>query len=125
MTQRSFTIVAVALGATLALSACNTADQSAETDAANNMAAAEVAPPPMIVKTTPYRCHDGSTIRVDFFNDNKSLNIRTEKNETGFRLTTETPGDEATYEGQGYVFTPHGTEADLTTPDAPKQVCKS
>lgn len=121
------TLSSLALASALALlSACNQAGDNAA-EAANNVAAAEAeAPPPMIVKTTAYRCKDGSVFTADFFNDNKTVNIRIDGAELGKQLIAETPGPDTTFKSaEGYELVTHGTTADLTTPDKPKQSCKS
>lgn len=125
--KNSRTLPFVAIACALALlSACNgSGDNAAEAEA--NVAAAEPeAPPPMIVKTTPYRCKDSSVFTADFFNDNKTVNIRIGDAELGKQLIAETPGPDTTYVSpEGYELVVHGSTADLTTPDKPKQLCKS
>jgi hypothetical protein len=118
-------ILSSALLASFALVACNS-NQAAE-DAANAEAAANVveAPPPMIVKSTPYRCKDGSIARVDYFNDNVSANVKLGDQELGTPLKAAEPGPDTTYTADGWELVKTDATIELTSPEKPKQSCKS
>ncbi len=119
-------LILPAILASFALAGCNS-NQATE-DAANQTAAANVveAPPPMIVKSTPYRCKDGSVARVDYFNDNVSANVKLGDEELGTALKAAEPGPDTTYTAEGgWELVKNGESIELASPDKPKQACKS
>lgn len=118
-------ILSAVLISGFALTACSS-NGNAETDANANVVANVVeAPPPMIVKSTPYRCKDGSVARIDYFNDNISANVKIGDDDLGTPLKAAEPGPDTTYLADGWELVKTGDSIELTTPEASKQVCKS
>jgi len=85
------TKLALALTAAAALAGCNKGDQ---TDAAANAAVNEapIELPPSIMASKIYRCKDNSVIYIDWLSDNKSANVRTEKNGAPTQVDTSAEG---------------------------------
>ncbi|WP_309662099.1 hypothetical protein [Sphingomonas sp.] len=104
------TTIAFTLIAAAALAGCNKGDQAAA-DAAN-AAAAAAAPielPPAIIASKIYRCKDNSVVYIDWLSDNKSANVRNDKN----GAATHVVGPEAgkAMVAEGYSLTGSATGA--------------
>lgn len=120
------TLSVAALAAFALLSACNQ-QEAADTNvtAAVNQVEEEV-PLPMIVKSTPYRCADGSTAAVDFFNTDTQVVVKLDGAELGTVLTTDVPGPDATFtHADGWSLKRDGDNVLLASPEKPEQLCKS
>ena len=88
--------------------------------------AAPVELPPSIAASKIYRCKDNSIVYVDWLSDNKSANLRTEKNGTPTQLKAEEGAQALTAEG-GYSLTGSAAAASisLTRPGTGSQSCKA
>lgn len=85
--------------------------------------AAPVELPPALKSSKSYRCKDNSLIFVDFFSDDKSASIRTEKGGTPVRLAAPEQGQP--FEGNGYKVDGSGDTVTITTPNKSAQSCKA
>ncbi len=124
MSTRTLSVAAIAAFALL--SACNKQEATdANATAAVNQVEEEV-PLPMIVKSTPYRCADGSTASVDFFNTDAQVAVKVNGADLPTVLTTETPGPDATFtHADGWSLKRDGDNVLLASPEKPEQLCKS
>lgn len=97
------------------LSACNNNDQPevvggpADPMAAQLANAGEIELPPAVKESHQYRCKDNSLIFVDFMSDDKTLNLRTDRDSAPIKLTAAEPGEPFTAEG-GYEVTGAGKQ---------------
>jgi hypothetical protein len=127
---RKTTILALASAA--ALAGCSNEDHNLvvggpDDPMANQLAnAAPIELPPSIAASKIYRCKDNSIVYVDWLSDNKSANLRTEKNGTPTQLKGEEAGAAMTAEG-GYSLTgtPGAASVTLTRPGTGSQSCKA
>lgn len=115
--------------ALLALSACGEKEPEVVggrpdpmADELNNAAPVEL--PPMVKESHSYRCKDGALVFVDFMSDDKTANLRTEKDGTPTKLTAEEAGKPFTAEG-GYSVSGSGKEITATLPGKSAQTCKA
>ena len=114
------------LVAALALAACNN-NQSPEVvdttapdpDAAALANAAPVELPPAMRKQTTQRCADGSLVYVDFFQGDKQVLVRTEKNGTPTVLKAPAAGEPYTADG-GWKLSGTDSAIELTSPAGSK-----
>jgi hypothetical protein len=122
---------AAAIAAILLLSACSGSEQSASPPPSNDAAMAENAPvtnapvvlPPALIASRTYRCKDNSLLYVDFFGDNVSADLKTEKTGPITKLTATAPNEALT--GGGYTVSGNGTEVNITQPGKSSQSCKA
>ena len=127
---RTATILMIASAA--ALAGCGNEDHNLvvggpEDPMGNQLAnAAPVELPPAIAASKIYRCKDNTVVYVDWLADNKSANLRTEKNGAATQLKGEEAGAAMTAEG-GYSLTGSATAASisLTRPGTGNQSCKA
>ena len=105
------TKLALALTAAAALAGCNKGDQ---TDAAANAAVNEapIELPPSIMASKIYRCKDNSVVYIDGLSDNKSANVRGDKNGAATHLVGPEAGQPMVAEG--YSLTGSATAATIT-----------
>lgn len=123
MSTRILSVAAIAAFALL--SACNQ-QEAADANATVAAPVEEEPPLPMIVKSTPYRCADGSTAAVDYFNTEAQVVVKVDGAELGTVLTTETPGADATFtHADGWSLKRDGDNIRLASPQKPEQLCKS
>ena len=118
------TPLALALMSAAALAGCNQANQADE--AAN--AAANTAPvvlPPAIAHSKIYRCKDNSVVYIDWLSDNKSANVRTEKNGTPTNVVAPAAGEPMVAEGYSLTGTGEAPSVTLTRPGKGSQSCKA
>jgi hypothetical protein len=110
------------------LSACNQAQPEGfnETIAdpmENQLAnAAPVALPPALKASKTYRCKDNSLIYVDFFADDLTANIRTEKEGAPVKLTAPEKGK--AFAAEGYSIEGSGATITASLPGKGSQSCK-
>ncbi|MBV9527129.1 hypothetical protein [Sphingomonas sp.] len=85
-----------------------------------------VALPPSIVGSKIYRCADNKVVYVDYLSDNKSANIRTDKDGTPTQVTTDDPTKPMTATG-GYSLTgdANSAKATIAIPGHPSQSCNA
>jgi len=128
MRIRSITLAAM-LAATAALSACSSEPETITgkdtDDMKNELASAPpVELPPAVAASKTYRCADASLVYVDFFADNKSANLRTEKTGTPTKVAALEAGQAMTAEG-GFSLSGSGEKVDITVPGKSSQSCKA
>jgi hypothetical protein len=130
--QMTRTVTILALASAAALAGCSNEDHNLvvggpDDPMANQLAnAAPVELPPSIAASKIYRCKDNSIVYVDWLSDNKSANLRTEKNGTPTQLKGEEAGAAMTAEG-GYSLTgtPAASSINLSRPGTGSQSCKA
>ncbi|WOK35688.1 hypothetical protein [Sphingomonas sp. C3-2] len=124
-----FTLMFAAGSALLALSACNTEPETIvaggpRDDMAEELAnAAPVELPPSVKESKTYRCKDNSLVFVDFLSDDKSANIRLEKNGTPTQVKAPEAGQPMVAEG--YSLSGSGASVTLELPGKGSQACKA
>jgi uncharacterized lipoprotein YajG len=123
---------AAALAAILLLSACSgSGSEQAAAPPSNDAAMAEDAPvsatpvvlPPALVASRTYRCKDNSLIYVDFFGDNISADLKTEKTGAVTKLTATAPKEALS--GGGYTVSGNSEQVQITQPGKSAQSCKA
>jgi hypothetical protein len=123
--------VIVAFAAAAMLAGCNNSDHTivagSDGDNASNSAAnANVALPPSIAASKIYRCADNRVVYVDWLSDNKSANVRTDKEGSPTQVVAPEPGKPMVAAG-GYSVA--GTAADasvkIAVPGHSAQSCKA
>lgn len=85
--------------------------------------AAPVKLPPSLKASRQYRCKDNSLLFVDFFTDDTTANLRTEKAGAPTKLVAAEPGKPFTAEG-GYEVDGSGAQISATVPGKAAQSCK-
>jgi hypothetical protein len=123
------TIFACVLAAAAALAGC-TEDHTInaggpQDDAPNAAANANVVLPPSILHSKIYRCKDNSVVYIDWLSDNKSVNLRTEKNGTPTNLVAPAAGEAMVAEGYSLTGTSDAASINLTRPGTGAQSCKA
>jgi hypothetical protein len=119
------------LAAILLLSACSGSEQAAAPAPSNDAAMAEEAPvsatpvvlPPSLIASRTYRCKDNSLLYVDFFGDNISADLKTEKTGTAIKLTSAEPNKPLS--GGGYTVSGNSDQVQITQPGKAAQSCKA
>ena len=112
------------LAAAAALAGCNQADQADE--AANATAnAAPIVLPPSIAHSKIYRCKDNSVVYIDWLSDNKSANVRTDKNGAATHVMAPEEGQAMVAEGYSLTGTGTGSTVTLSRPGKGSQSCKA
>jgi hypothetical protein len=131
MLNRSI-LPAAALGALLALAACNNNQKATEvTSIAPDPMAAELANapkvelPPAIKADATMRCNPGNSLAyVTFFDGDKLAQVRTAQNGPITKLTAANPGDAFTADG-GWSLKGDAKSATLTGPGLGTLTCTS
>ncbi|MBA2466385.1 MAG: hypothetical protein H0V46_02115 [Sphingomonas sp.] len=123
------TPIACVLAAAAALAGC-TEDHTVnaggpEGEAANAAANANVVLPPSILLSKIYRCKDNSIVYVDWLSDNKSANLRTEKNGPPTNLVAPVAGEAMVAEGYSLTGASADASVNLTRPGKGAQSCKA
>lgn len=118
-----------ALVAAAALAGCNSQSASeaeANAAAANAATAAPVELPPSIAHSKIYRCKDNSVVYIDWLSDNKTANLRSEKNGAATQLVAPEAGQPMVAEG-GFSLTGTADDASITLarPGIPSESCKA
>jgi len=126
--------LAAALAASLTLAACGsggsepapapTTNTDADALGENFTAAAGVELPPAVKESKTYRCADASVVYVDFYADDVSGAIKTEKEGPATKLTAAAKGDPLTAEG-GYSVKGTGSPVEIAVPGKKAQTCKA
>ncbi|UZW53727.1 hypothetical protein NUH86_09165 [Sphingobium sp. JS3065] len=118
----------ISVAALALLSACNNNDEPevvggpADPMAERLANAAPVELPPMVKESHQYRCKDNSLIFVDFMSDDKTANLRTEKNGAPIKLTAAEAGKP--FEAEGYKVEGSGKQITATLPGKSAVSCK-
>jgi len=121
---------AAPLAALALLAACNSEPETvnagpADPDAANLAEAAPPPPmPPALKASKTYRCKDNSLVYIDFFADNVSADVRSDRNGPPVKVLAPAAGEPMVAEG--YSLTGDGgATVTLTQPGKPSQSCKA
>lgn len=114
--------------ALLALGACNNKPTdlttvSPDPNASELAKRKPVELPPMMTSEGTFRCKDQSVVIVDFFQGDKQVLIKSDKEGSFTKLTSEKPGD--AYKADGYALTGDKGGITLTQPGKPEQACKA
>jgi hypothetical protein len=120
---------ACVLAAATALAGC-TEDHTINAGGAgeddNHAAAnANVQLPPSILATKIYRCKDNSVVYIDWLSDNKSANVRTEKNGTPTQVMAPAAGEAMVAEGYSLTGSSTAGSVNLTRPGTGAETCKA
>ncbi|HKT75669.1 MAG TPA: hypothetical protein VJQ78_02990 [Sphingobium sp.] len=119
----------ISVAALALLSACNKNDQPevvggpADPMAEKLANAAPVELPPSVKESHQYRCKDNSLIFVDFMSDEKTVNLRTEKDGSPTKLVAAEPGKPFT--ADGYSVEGKGKQITATLPGKSALSCKA
>ena len=111
------------------LSACNQNDQPevvggpADPMAQQLANAAPVELPPSVKESHQYRCKDNSLLFVDFLSDDKTVNLRTEKDGTPTKLVAAEAGKPFT--ADGYSVEGSGKQITVSLPGKGDLSCKA
>ena len=115
----------VAAAAFLALGACKqeTVIAGDHDDMKDAVAAApKVVLPPSVKESKAYRCKDNGLVYVDFFQGDKTANLRATKDGTATKLEAPEAGQPMVAEG--YSLSGSGSSVTVTRPGKGSQVCK-
>lgn len=119
----------ISVAALALLSACNRNDEPevvggpADPMAEQLANAAPVELPPSVKESHQYRCKDNSLLFVDFLSDNKTVNLRTEKNGAPTKLVAAETGKP--FEADGYKVEGSGKQITATLPGKSALSCKA
>ena len=127
---RTFTILTLVAAA--ALAGCNDENHNIvsggpdEGTPSNAMANSNIQLPPSIASSKAYRCADNKLVYVDWLSDNKSANIKTEKDGALTVVTASEPGKAMSAAG-GYSLegASGAASAKIAVPGHPAQSCKA
>ena len=128
MTRTPFILI---LAAAAALAGCGNEDHTIVAgepgdEPANAAAEAGVQLPPSIVASKIYRCHDNKVVYVDWMSDNKSANIRTEKEGAPTPVASAEPGQPmAGPAGYSLEGSATAASAKIAVPGHSAQSCKA
>lgn len=116
----------VTLVAAAAIAGCNQKSHTIGGDADESVASAPVKLPPSISHSKIYRCADNRLVYVDWLSDNKSANIRTDKDGSPTQVTAAEEGGPLTAEG-GYEIqgTGDAPSVRIAVPGHASQSCKA
>ncbi len=123
------TPLALALTAAAALAGCNQEDHNivagGPADPVGNQANADVVLPPAIAHSKIYRCKDNSVVYIDWLADNKTANLRTDRNAPPTQLVAPEEGKPMVAEGYSLTGTGEGSTVTLARPGKGSQSCKA
>ena len=122
----------IMLAAAAALAGCNKESHTivAGPDTGDNetnvASKGPVALPPSVTSSKVYRCADNKIVYVDWLSDNKSANVRTEKEGSPTQITAPEAGKPMTAAG-GYSLDGKASDSSvkIAVPGHPSQSCKA
>ena len=120
----------IALAAAAALAGCNKEDHTIvggpDTGDNNVVSKTPVALPPSVVSSKTYRCADNKIVYVDWLSDNKTANVRTEKEGSPTQVTAAQAGKPMTAAG-GYSVegTSSASSVKIAVPGHASQTCNA
>jgi uncharacterized lipoprotein YajG len=119
--------ITFALAAAAALAGCNKEDHTITSgpEAGNATANADVVLPPSISASKIYRCKDNSVVYIDWLSDNKSANVRGEKNGAATHVMAAEEGKPMVAEGYSLTGTATASSVTLARPGKGSQSCKA
>ncbi len=112
------------LVAAAALAGCEQEAVTVNTGLEDNVATNDVVLPPSIAASKIYRCKDNSVIYIDWLSDNKSANVRTERNGPPTHVVAPAEGEAMVAEGFSLTGTGDGSSVTLTRPGKGGQTCR-
>jgi hypothetical protein len=126
--KHSLLLFPLSLVAVATLSACGNSEETVNDTIGDPMEnqlahAAPVALPPMLKASKTYRCKDNSLVYIDFFADDVSANIRTEKDGKATKLSAPEKGKALT--ADGYSVEGSGQTVNVALPGKGSQSCKA
>ena len=119
------TTLILALTAAAAIAGCDQGPVTINTGLEGNVETNDVVLPPAIAASKIYRCKDNSIVYIDWLADNKSANIRTEKNGPASHVTAPEAGQPMVAEGYSLTGTAADGSVTLTRPGKGSQSCKA
>ncbi|MEO8175072.1 MAG: hypothetical protein ABI626_00260 [Sphingomicrobium sp.] len=122
--------LAIILGAAAALAGCDKQDHTINSGIPDPMAneisnAAPVELPPAITASKIYRCKDNSVVYIDWLGDNKSANVRGDKNGTATHVVAPEAGKAMVAEGYSLTGSSSAGSVTLARPGKGSQSCKA
>ena len=111
------------LTAAAALAGCDQEAVTVNTGLEDNVATNNVVLPPSIAASKIYRCKDNSVVYIDWLSDNKSANVRTERNGPPTHLVAPAEGEPMVAEGFSLTGTGADSSVTLTRPGKGSQSC--
>ncbi len=124
--QKTLSLAAAAIAATLSLAACNNEPEVVDTTSDPQAEALKNAPPvelpPAIAASRTYRCKDNSLVYVDFYTNN-TARYRTEKG--GEATTLTSAGEGQPYTAEGHTASANAANISLTAPGKGTLTCKA
>jgi len=119
--------IAFAAVALLSLAACENKAEEVDSRAPDPMAEAlknapKVELPPAVAASKTLRCGDNSLIYVEFFQGDKQVNLRTEKDGKATMLKAAAAGDPYVADG-GYKLTGTPKSVEVTLPGKGSKTC--
>ncbi len=78
--------------------------------------------PPMVARSTSYRCDDGKALYVDVLDDKSGVLVRDTRADIPTRLSSESEG--GPYAGEERKLSGTGSEVRYSSPDRPNQTCR-
>jgi len=119
------TTLILALTAAAAIAGCDQGPVTINTGLEGNVETNDVVLPPAIAASKIYRCKDNSIVYIDWLADNKSANIRTEKNGPASHVMAPEAGQPMVAEGYSLTGTAADGSVTLTRPGKGSQSCKA
>ncbi|HEU5285817.1 MAG TPA: hypothetical protein VFU20_04810 [Sphingomicrobium sp.] len=119
------TPLAIALAAAAALAGCNQQEVTLNTGLEDNVATNDVVLPPSIAASKIYRCKDNSVVYIDWLSDNRSANVRTDRNAPPTHLVAPEAGQPMVAEGYSLTGAAADSSVTLTRPGKGSQSCKA
>ncbi|MBA3510784.1 hypothetical protein [Sphingomonas sp.] len=111
------------LAAAAALAGCDQEAVTVNTGLEDNVTTNDVVLPPSISASKIYRCKDNSIVYIDWLSDNKSANVRTERNGPPTHVVAPAEGEPMVAEGFSLTGTGAGSSVTLTRPGKGSQSC--
>jgi hypothetical protein len=122
----------IMLASVAALAGCNkeshtiVAGPNIDDNVGNVASNGPVALPPSIVASKTYRCADNKIVYVDYLSDNKTANIRTDKDGAPTQITSAEAGKPMTgAAGYELTGTPEAASVKIAVPGHPSQSCQA
>jgi hypothetical protein len=123
------TPLACVLAAAAALAGCGGESHNSTAggpeEANTTAASAQVVLPPSILRSKIYRCKDNSLVYINWLSDNKSANLRTEKNGPPTHLVAPEPGQPMVADGYALTGTSEAKSVTVATPGGGNQSCSA
>jgi hypothetical protein len=128
MQHRTRILAAAPVAALILLTGCSSEPDTIQTGtvdptAADIAKAPPVVLPPSLAASRTYRCKDNSLLYVDFYSDELTADIRTDKGGSPVRLTAPEKGKALV--ADGYSVGGNAATTEITAPGKGTQSCKA